>query len=99
MTMSAPIIRAAIPREVAVISSVEPERVGQGIAHRLIEHSKKKAAELGVGQISVQGDTKAVAFYEQAGGIRRGQRVSGRIPERFLPKFRISLECPERKET
>lgn len=74
---------------------VEPEWIGRGIGRMLIEHAKKRAVDLGVAQLVIQGDPNAVNFYEAAGGVRSGQRESASIPGRFLPLFTILLQGPD----
>ena len=70
---------------------VEPDMIGVGIGRALIEHAKKKSAELGTKQLIIQSGPNATKFYEAAGGVRTGQRESGSIPGRLLPIFGISL--------
>jgi GNAT superfamily N-acetyltransferase len=70
---------------------VEPDMIGRGFGHMLMDHAKDRAATLGVGQMIIQGDPNATAFYEAAGGVCDGERESASIPGRFLPIFRISL--------
>ena len=70
---------------------VEPEMIGRGFGRALIEHAKRRAIDLGIRQILIQGDPNAEAFYEAAGAVRHGRRESGSIPGRFLPVFRIEI--------
>jgi len=70
---------------------VEPEYIGQGYGHLLIEAAKRRAGELGAECLIVQGDPNAESFYKAAGGICTGQSESGSVPGRFLPLFRIDL--------
>lgn len=70
---------------------VDPERIGQGVGRKLMEHAKNHAQEDGARFLLVQGDPNATGFYRAAGGIQVGERESGSIPGRHLPEFRILL--------
>lgn len=68
---------------------VEPEHIGRRIGRALITHAKETARDGGFEAMVIQGDPNAAAFYEAAGGTRVGKRLSGSIPRRELPLFRI----------
>lgn len=70
---------------------VEPQHIGCGYGHLLIEEAKKLAAQRGAKSLVIQGDPNAEQFYLGAGGVKIGERESDSIPGRFLPEFRIDL--------
>ena len=70
---------------------VDPPYIGTGIGRALIDHAKRKAAQLGALTLIVQGDPNAARFYRAVGGKLTGQRESASIPGRYLPIFAIAL--------
>ncbi len=72
---------------------VTPPYIGCGLGRRLMQHSIEQAADAGYESMLIQGDPNAERFYLAAGGRPAGTRLSGSIPGRYLPLFRIRLPC------
>ena len=72
---------------------VEPEYIGRGVGHLLMQHAIRAVAAKGGHRLSIQGDPNASNFYTSHGANQTGFRESESIPGRQLPVFEI--DCCE----
>lgn len=70
---------------------VDPDRIGMGVGHRLLEHAVKSARRRGGQSLVIQADPHAVDFYTAAGARVLGTRESGSVAGRHLPLLEIEL--------
>lgn len=70
---------------------VEPARIGQGIGRRLFQRALEYGARLAPrGQLWIQSDPNAEAFYVSRGAVRVGELESASVPGRKLLLLRSS---------
>jgi len=74
---------------------VAPERMGRGIGAALWRHAEHRTRALGGTAIELDADPNAVPFYERMGMAIVGERPSGSIPGRRLPRMRKVLAEPD----
>lgn len=71
---------------------VEPDAIGRGHGHRLMEHATAMAKRLGYRAMLIHSDPNAEPFYRAVGAQPIGTVPSGSIPSRMLPLLRADLE-------
>lgn len=72
---------------------VAPERLRAGIGAALWRYAEARARALGADAIALDADPNAVPFYERMGMTIVGERPSGSIPGRALPRMRKVLSA------
>ena len=71
---------------------VDPEHIGKGVGHALMQHAIQSAIARGAQRLVIQGDPNATAFYTSHGANPTGFRESESIPGRQLPLFEIKCQ-------
>ncbi|MCB9608374.1 MAG: GNAT family N-acetyltransferase [Polyangiaceae bacterium] len=83
-------ISAGVAFEVEALF-VEPQRLGQGVGKRLFEKAREYAARVSpTGELWIQSDPNAEAFYLRCGAVRVGELESASVRGRWLPLLRSS---------
>lgn len=72
---------------------VEPVWVRSGVGRALWEHAEDHAQYFGADTLALDADPNAVPFYERMGMRHSGERPSGSIPGRTLPRMVKSLNA------
>lgn len=83
-----------IPGDLAELEDlwVEPDAIGSGGGRRLFEHAVEMARNTGATALEIDADPHAAGFYERMGAVRIGETPSTLIPDRSLPRMRLSIQ-------
>lgn len=71
---------------------VDPDDMNQGIGRLLFLWSVDVAKQMGAGQMVIEADPQAAAFYKNVGCKPAGTAVSGSIKGRVLPRLTYPLD-------
>lgn len=70
---------------------VDPPFIGSGIGKILFEDARRSAAGRGWLRLIIVADPHSRTFYERAGAVQAGERLSQTIPGHSLPVFDVTL--------
>lgn len=73
---------------------VTPDRIGQRIGGLLLQDALIRARAAGFAGLELDADPDAVGFYQHYGARQVGERPSGSVPGRSLPRLRFDLDGP-----
>jgi len=82
------------PRATLEYLFVDPRATRRGIGTKLLRHAIATACRAGFGELEVESDPNAEAFYRRNGATRVGEAESTVQPGRFLPLLVMDLALP-----
>ena len=72
---------------------VEPDAMGAGVGRLLFDGAVDAARKAGLGQLRIEADPFAAAFYDHMGAVRTGSTPSHSIAGRELPLYTVDLSA------